>query len=99
VTARVFERARFLVLDLQAVAQGLADPVALDDAADKRVAAIRIAEIHAGPHPFDAVVSGHPAECRTLGGDAHILLRRGVVVDVEMFQRDEIGMAACGHRP
>jgi hypothetical protein len=81
------------VLDLQAVAQGVADVVVLDQPGDEGVRAVGIAEIHAGAHPLDAIAAHHPAEGRTLAGNADALLGGGMVVDVQVFQGDMVGVA------
>ena len=83
VAIRIFGRARGLMLDLQVVTQGVHDPVGFDDAADEGIRAIGIAEVHAGADPLDAVPSDHPPQYRTFGGNAHVLLRRGMVVNMQ----------------
>ena len=76
VAIRKIDRVRFLVLDLQVVAERAAHPIGLDEPSDKRIRTVGIAEIHAGSHPLDVVVSatqpnaGHLVEMPTFCCDA-----------------------------
>ncbi|MDV7391139.1 hypothetical protein RZS08_07295, partial [Arthrospira platensis SPKY1] len=84
-----------LMLDLQVVAEGVFDAVALDQAGDERSAAVGIAEIHSGPGLADVVVADDPVPRRGLGGDAVEALRGVIAEDAQVFERDVVRVAAA----
>ncbi len=63
-----------LMFDLKIVAKRVDDQVVLDQAGEKRVRAIRVAQIDAGPGAPDHITSQYPFPGRTLGRNANCLL-------------------------
>lgn len=89
-----------LVFDLQAIPDRVFDEVVLDDATDKRCAAIGISQIHARSSATNNVPSYSPIPGRAFGRDADDLLIAAVIEDGQSLDRNimcESGRTLCLH--